>query len=185
MFWLLNITPINLRDWCKTKSLCHKEKIPWNWFVSIATKPLHKSPLSKTWKIHQKHKYSYGNVISVVIDRLNKKNIKLNYKRASINTFLTLDYRFSFNKNWWKICLLPPKIGKSEHYTIHNNLLILSLRKLKRPSKLCWESKKIKIKDNPRHIGNAQPLSLPHSGTQRSSFTGLSLLTILYHAWKM
>ena len=62
------------------------------------------------------HKYSFANVISVVSDRLNKKNIKLGYKNGFNQHVLNLIINFYSIKQEEKYAYCH-KIGNSEQYT--------------------------------------------------------------------
>ena len=68
-----------------------KKKSEADFVVSIANQSPSQVAIVKDLKDpSETHKYSYGNIISVVNDRLNKKNIKLNYKSGFNQYVLTL-----------------------------------------------------------------------------------------------
>ena len=109
-----------------------KKKSEADFTVTIANQSPSQVAIVKDLKdLSETHKYSYENVISVVVDRLNKNNIKLNYKPAFNQYVLTLIIDFYSIKSDEKYAYCH-KIGKSEHYTIHNNSLILLFQKLKK-----------------------------------------------------
>ena len=94
-----------------------KKKSEADFVVSIANQSPSQVAIVKDLKDpSETHKYSYGNIISVVNDRLNKKNIKLNYKSGFNQYVLTLIIDFYSIKTDEKFAYCH-KIGKSEHYT--------------------------------------------------------------------
>lgn len=62
------------------------------------------------------HKYSFGNVISVVSDRLNKRNLKLNYRGGFNQYVLSLIIDF-YDVKRDKTYAYRHKIGKNEQFT--------------------------------------------------------------------
>ncbi|MFH5747239.1 DUF3644 domain-containing protein [Streptococcus agalactiae] len=94
-----------------------KKKSEADFIVSIANQSPSQVAILKDLKDpSETHKYSYANIISVVNDRLNKKNIKLNYKSGFNQYVLTLVIDFYSIKSDEKYSYCH-KIGKSEHYT--------------------------------------------------------------------
>lgn len=93
-----------------------KKKSEADFIVSIANQSPSQVAILKDLKDpSETHKYSYANIISVVNDRLNKKNIKLNYKSGFNQYVLTLVIDFYSIKSDEKYSYCH-KIGKSEHY---------------------------------------------------------------------
>ncbi|HGD9417247.1 TPA: DUF3644 domain-containing protein [Streptococcus agalactiae] len=94
-----------------------KKKSEADFIVSIANQSPSQVAILKDLKDpSETHKYSYANIISVVNDRLNKKNIKLNYKSGFNQYVLTLVIDFYSIKSDEKYSYCH-KIDKSEHYT--------------------------------------------------------------------
>lgn len=94
-----------------------KKKSEADFTVTIANNSPSKVAIVKNLKDpSDTHKYSYGNVISVVSDRLNKKNIKLNYNSGFNQYVLNLIINFYGIKSIEKYAYLH-KIGNYEHYT--------------------------------------------------------------------
>lgn len=94
-----------------------KKKSEADFIVSIANQSPSQVAILKDLKDpSETHKYSYANIISVVNDRLNKKNIKLNYKSGFNQYVLTLVIDFYSIKSDEKYSYCH-KISKSEHYT--------------------------------------------------------------------
>lgn len=100
-----------------------KKKSEADFIVSIANQSPSQVAILKDLKDpSETHKYSYANIISVVNDRLNKKNIKLNYKSGFNQYVLTLVIDFYSIKSDEKYSYCH-KIGKSEHYTYSQKLV--------------------------------------------------------------
>ena len=94
-----------------------KKKSEADFIVSIANQSPSQVAILKDLKDpSETHKYSYANIISVVNDRLNKKNIKLNYKSGFNQYVLTLVIDFYSIKSDEKYSYCH-KTAKSEHYT--------------------------------------------------------------------
>ncbi|HGC8229916.1 TPA: DUF3644 domain-containing protein [Streptococcus agalactiae] len=100
-----------------------KKKSEADFIVSIANQSPSQVAILKDLKDpSETHKYSYANIISVVNDRLNKKNIKLNYKSGFNQYVLTLVIDFYSIKSDEKYSYCH-KIGKSEHYTYYQKFV--------------------------------------------------------------
>lgn len=99
------------------------------------------------------HKYSYGNVINVVSDRLNKRNVKLGYSKGFNQYVLNLIIDFYDIKQEEKYSYCH-KIGKNEHYTYSQQFVEFIVAEIEKNPKDFVESlRKQNKKDNPRHIG--------------------------------
>lgn len=94
-----------------------KKKSEADFIVSIANQSPSQVAILKDLKDpSETHKYSFANIISVINDRLNKKNIKLNYK-SGFNQYvliLIIDFYSIKSDEKYSYC---HKIGKSENYT--------------------------------------------------------------------
>lgn len=85
-----------------------KKKSEADFIVSIANQSPSQVAILKDLKDpSETHKYSYANIISVVNDRLNKKNIKLNYKSGFNQYVLTLVIDFYSIKSDEKYSYYP------------------------------------------------------------------------------
>ncbi|GGE26577.1 DUF3644 domain-containing protein [Streptococcus himalayensis] len=87
------------------------------------------------------HKYSYGNIISVVTDKLNKDNIKLGYKNG-FNQYvlnLVIDFYSIKQDEKWAYC---HKIGKLESYTYSQQFVDFIVSEIKKDPQNFVESLK-------------------------------------------
>lgn len=94
-----------------------RKKSNADFVVTISNKSDNKVAIIKDLKDPSNtHKYSYTNVISVIVDRLNKNNIALNYKKGFNQYVLNLIIDFYNIKKEDKYSY-PHKIGNTTHYT--------------------------------------------------------------------
>lgn len=77
------------------------------------------------------HKYSFGNVISVVIDRLNKQNIKLGYKKGFNQYILNLIIDFYDIKREERYAYCH-RIGKATQYTYSQTFIEFIVSEIKK-----------------------------------------------------
>lgn len=81
--------------------------------------------------INQKYKYSFNNVVDVVRDRMNKKNMKLDYNKGFNKYVLKLFINFHDVKNN-KRYAFAHKIDKNNRYTYSEQLITFIIDEIKK-----------------------------------------------------
>lgn len=112
-----------------------KKKHDADFIVSISNKSNNKVAIIKSVKDPaETHKYSYSNIISVISDRLNKNNIKLDYKKGFNQYVLNLIIDFYNIKSDSNYSYLH-KIGNSANYTYSQSFVDFIFNEIKKDPK--------------------------------------------------
>ncbi|WAW14418.1 DUF3644 domain-containing protein [Peptostreptococcus equinus] len=127
-----------------------KKKSDSDFVVSISDGSDNKVSIVKQYKDPSNtHKYTYSNVVEVISDRLNKKNIKIDYNKGFNSHVLGLFIDFYNIKQNQEYCYVHI-IGKTSHYTYSDKFVEFVFSEIKKtPNNFYGSLKKAQKKITP------------------------------------